>query len=179
MTVGCDRQLTTVVQVSNFGDWQRLETEGLAYLTFWVGVFRWQFEKKRGFLHEHSHLIMDKQTDEKTMCSGSDTTMTRCDMCMFGDVTWHRTGNTWEKRPSQRRTGWVTNVLELAETLSAICRGEHDHSNVADQINAMIRGEVKGSHLKHWKTMSPPAGKLGKRRMATVGNVNSVSCSRE
>ena len=59
------------------------------------------------------------------LCSWADTTVTRCDMCMLGDVTWHRTGNKWEKRRSQRRTGWITNIPELADTLSTTCEGEH------------------------------------------------------
>ena len=45
-------------------------------------------------------------TPMKALCSWADTTVTRCDMCMFGDGTWHRVGNRWVKRPSQLRTGW-------------------------------------------------------------------------
>ena len=64
-------------------------------------------EKNRGFLHEHPrHVSSWSSTPMKALCSWADTTVTRCDMCMFGDGTWHRVGNRWVKRPSQRRTGW-------------------------------------------------------------------------
>ena len=42
------------------GDLKRLETEGLAHLTFCVSVYRWQSEKKR-------KMIMVEQTDESVV----------------------------------------------------------------------------------------------------------------
>ena len=64
-------------------------------------------ETNRGFLHEHPrHVSSWSSTPMKALCSWADTTVTRCDMCVFGDGTWHRVGNRWVKRPSQRRTGW-------------------------------------------------------------------------
>ena len=47
----------------------------LAYLTFCMSVYRWQFDKKRGFLHEHPWHV--SSWSNKVMCSWSDTTVTR------------------------------------------------------------------------------------------------------
>ena len=112
------------------GDLQRLETEGPAHLTFCESLHRWQSEKKRRFLHEHPwHVSSWSSTPMKALCAWADTAATRCGRCMFGDVTWHRAGNRWEKRPSQRRTGWVTNFQELSDTLATTCEGEDGHAH--------------------------------------------------
>ena len=112
------------------GDLQRLETGGLAHLTFCVSVYRWQSEKKRGSLHEHLwHVSSWSSEPMKALYSWADTAVTRCDMCIFRNVTWHRTRNRCEKRPSRRQTGWVTKIPELAETLSTTCKSEHVHAS--------------------------------------------------
>ena len=85
---GRDRQLSTVVERLKPGDLKRLKTERLAHLTFSVSVYCWQSGKKRGFLHVSSWSSKPMNVVVLGLTRHADT-------CMFGDVTWHRKGNTW------------------------------------------------------------------------------------
>ena len=60
VVIGSLPQLSeSAVKRLNPGDSQRLETGGLAHLTFSVSVYRWQSEKKRrGFLHDMARFVL-------------------------------------------------------------------------------------------------------------------------
>ena len=73
----------------------------------------------------HGTCILVKRSDGSILFVGA----LDCDLMRLGNVTWHRTGNRWENRPNQRRTRWVTNIQELAATLSTTCKSEHAHAN--------------------------------------------------
>ena len=83
--------LTSAARRLNPEDMKRLQTEGFAHLTISVSAYRWQSGKNRGFLREHPwHVSSWSSEPMRALCSWEDPIVTRCDMCMLGNVTWHK-----------------------------------------------------------------------------------------
>ena len=47
---------------------------------------------------------------------------------MFGQSAWHRDEQGWCRRHARKPTGWMANVLELAEALDVECDASHEHA---------------------------------------------------
>ena len=112
-------------------EWREAMQKGWNHLTFCAAVYRWQSEHDRGFLHEHPWSASSWKTP---MISDTmklpGTRVVRGDQCMFGQSAWHHNEHGWCRRHARKRTGWLTNVPELAEILDVECDASHEHASM-------------------------------------------------
>ena len=99
----------------------------LKHLRFCVGVYSWQLERNKYFLHEHPWGASSwKLNFMRAVVARDDVYLVRGDQCMFGQ----RVTEGGVTMPARKRTGWLTNLAEVAKALGVNCDGKHQHAKM-------------------------------------------------
>ena len=105
--------------------------EGLRFVQFCCSVYRWQLDRGAGFLHEHPWAASSFQLPcIQDLRRRTEVQLVRCDQCAFGQAAWHQGPSGWEWRLARKRTGFLTNIPEIASTLNRKCDGSHEHASL-------------------------------------------------
>jgi hypothetical protein len=107
--------------------------EGIEHINFCAAVYKWQHARERYFLHEHPWGASSWRLQAmKALRTLKGVELVRMDQCMVGQEAWDRNEDgTWAWRPARKRTGWLTNMPEMAETLGSFqCDGSHRHARL-------------------------------------------------
>ena len=111
--------------------------QGILFVQFCCSVYEWQHARGMGFLHEHPWAATSWQLKcMQATLALPGVQVVRCDQCAFGQAAWHRGEQGWEWRLARKRSGFVTNVPEIAAELDRPCNGQHAHA-------ALIGGTAK------------------------------------
>ena len=106
---------------------QKTLKNALIHLRFCVGVYGWQLERHKYFLHEQPWAASSWYLNfMQELVSRDYVYIARGDQCMFGQ----KVIDGGETLPARKRTGWLTNLAEVARAVGVKCDGSHKHSKM-------------------------------------------------
>ena len=123
---------------------QREMRKAIEHVNFCMAVYRWQIDNGRFFAHEHPWSASSwKLRSVVALRRHEAVRLVRCDHCVFGLTTWGKDSQgTRRELPARKRSGWLTNLPELAERLEAAqCDGKHEHAPMIGDGDSVSRTE--------------------------------------
>jgi hypothetical protein len=102
--------------------------EGRILLGFALGVYEWQVQRGKYFLHEHPASASSwamPEVDAVRQMNGVSTVIT--DACVFGMAAVDDDG---VERPVKKPTRWMSNAPRLLRSLGYRCAGKHKHTQL-------------------------------------------------
>ena len=122
--------------LQNLSPWtlekERRWTEAREHIKFMMEIYMVQIREGRWFLHEHPAGATSWALDEVVkVMSQEGVEVTTADQCMYGLLTWDRSGRPMNAR-ARKRTKFMTNCKEIGDELQRKCDGSHEHQHLME-----------------------------------------------